>query len=301
MIRNLLYNCCPSDWSDEWRDNVARLCRYPEAFNGRKLVIVRTGENMRSIDDVRAEFRRGWLDADVEFLEIENHTKLHEVHRFIETLELLQSVDPNEATFYAHTKGVRYDGVPERRMDSVRQWRNEMYDGCLADIPKIERALQSHPCAGCFMQANPVDQVVTNYFLEGKPLTKSRMEELKAEAAKGGKHTALLSKWHYAGTFWWVKHSSLFTLPNWRFIIPSRYGVEAYLGHLIPLEDAHALNDLPSFGLYSNLGTYECGNCGNVFGHRELKMKCNPIKTCPACLKRRGEWIGGPDTMTDAA
>jgi len=205
MIRNLLYNCCAFDWNQEWWLNAETLNRYAEVFTGRRLIIVRTGPGLVPFDEVRTAF-----SFEAEFIPLPNDPVLHEVSGFLDVLGRLESKDPNEATFYAHTKGV---SRRKEDLDLVRRWRDIMYEQCLSDPTKIDQVLATHACCGCFR-------------------------------AYGG-WTPFLhrpSEWHYRGTFWWVRHSALFSA-DWRTIPASfgRYGVEMYLGCLFPVSRSYCL------------------------------------------------------------
>lgn len=256
MTRNLLYNCFAPKWSSEWQPNIERLCRYADAFNGRKVVLIKTGGAEEGVEGLFAPL------GDVEFVHVPNDPELGEVVGFLDALDLLKSEDPNEVTFYAHTKGVKYKQPLERYMVAIRSWRNRMYDECLKDPAKIEALLEEYACAGCFLRPSEAVQV------EG-------------------------AGWHYAGTFWWVNHARLFTLPGWRDIAQTFWGVEGYLGRHLPVESAHCLygEDL-KHDLYSTVGIFKC-RCGHESRQR-MKMSQLPVKVCPKCFTRAAEFDRHP-------
>jgi hypothetical protein len=239
MIRNLLYNCCPLSATREvWQDNVRRLCKYPEAFNGKRVVIVRTGEGMDDPETVEPAF-----DAlgDVEFLRLPNHPTLHEVSGFIETLEEhFFSLDADEITFYAHTKGVgRVARFPATKV-SVMQWRNRMYHECLSDLGRIEEAMKTHAACGCFLHPEYVEEKL------------------------------LWTRWMFSGTFFWFRHDRVFGNPNWKFMGPEpvkRHAVENYLGaHFDRTEVFCLYGEGYLGGLYtSGLVKYRCRKCQQEF------------------------------------
>jgi len=264
MIRNLLYNCFAPKWSSEWKPNIERLCQYAEAFNGRKIVLIKTGETE---DAAKVEALFAPLGV-VEFIHVPNDPDLGEVTGFIQALELLASTDPNEATFYAHTKGVKYKQPLERYMVAICSWRNRMYDECLSDPAKIEALLQQHACVGCFLRSGRAIQV------EG-------------------------AAWHYAGTYWWVNHARLFSLPQWPEVAQTFWGVEGYLGRHLPEESAHCLYgaDL-KHNLYSTVGIFRC-SCGHESRHR-MKMTHLPVKVCRKCFKRTAEFLKHPPEVNFA-
>lgn len=216
MLRNLLYNCCPIASNNEWKLNLDELGKYANAaFNGRRIVVVRQGKEM-----VKERTVRDALSFDAEVVVSENDKTLCETYGFVDNLALLESKSPDEATFYAHTKGVfaKTFSTP-RRMQSIQVWRNTMYERCLSDIPKVEEHLSKYACTGCFQM---------------------RLQ-LPDELLKGYKNP----DWAYTGTFWWVQHKRLFEHPQWRKVPQVRHGVEMYLGLLFDLQDAGCLYNNP--------------------------------------------------------
>jgi hypothetical protein len=193
-IRNLVYNCCAISHSEEWLLNVKKLNTYSHVFNGRKLVIVRTGENIVEPNLVREAF-----DFDAEFIILPNNTELQEVSGFLETLGKLESLNPDERTFYAHTKGVRY-APTDAKIKAIRIWREAMYDGCLSDLPQVDKVLDTYSCCGCFLLKYPLAR----------------------------------NKWLFAGSFWWVNHAKLFSHPSWKVTRNGKYSTEHYLSGLFP-------------------------------------------------------------------
>jgi hypothetical protein len=216
MRRNLIYNCCALRHSEEWKLNVERLCSYPDAFNGRRLVIIKTGSGIAAPHEVEEAFAPL---GECEFIHWQNDRVLQEVAGFVETLALLESIDPNEMTFYAHTKGVKYRVRRRKRqprnclerMSAIRWWRDRMYDELLSDIPRVEQAAASHPAVGCFR--------------------------------KNGHYNPLPpeSRWHFSGTFWWLRHDQLFAR-DWRGVDRSSpFGIEAYPGTLFRYSESVCL------------------------------------------------------------
>jgi len=187
MKRNLLFHLYPKKESI-WRWHVDRLLEYRSAWNGRRIITVVMDKETESKAVVTEALER--LDAEVSFER--NDRELGETRLFIETLGRLESRDPDEATFYAHAKGVTRTG---KQVDAIRDWCRAMYILNLESIPSIERLLQKYPAIGCFRHA----------------------------IKHGG------SSWCYAGTFFWLKHRDLF-MRNWRRIEKSLYGVEGYPG-----------------------------------------------------------------------
>lgn len=255
MKRNLLYNCFPSDHSDEWRLNVERLCHYAGAFNGRLLVMLKTGPGTIDPEQVFPAFAPL---GNVEFRMFENDPSLGEVRGFIETLAELESTDAKEATFYAHTKGTKYKNAQLPHMNAIRKWRNKMYEECLRDIPHIDRVMGDRPTAGCYLRWS-------------HPLVDR-------------------TRWHFAGTFWWVRHDALFTHPEWRDVEQNFYGVEGYLGRLFSRDDAFCLHQShPAENLYEARASFRC-SCGHEF-IGVVRAAQEERQVCAQCCKRRAEFV----------
>jgi hypothetical protein len=48
------------------------------------------------------------------------------------------------------------------------------------------------------------------------------------------------SNWHYSGTYFWFRHSAVFS-KNWRDITPHLYGVEGWIGKHVDFERSYCL------------------------------------------------------------
>ena len=47
--------------------------------------------------------------------------------------------------------------------------------------------------------------------------------------------------WHFAGTFFWFRHDVIFGNELWREVPGDHYGVEAWLGGFIPIEESFSM------------------------------------------------------------
>lgn len=230
MLRNLLYNCCPLKVSEHvWRDNIKWLCRYPHAFNGKKIVNIKTGIDMEDPKLVKPLFA---ALKPVEFVLVPNDSTLHELAGFIEGWKNLKSYRADEITFYAHTKGVRKYECSDIEQLSVRQWRNRMYDECLSHPLKIESILKKHSACGCFVCQGQYGR-------------------------------------HFAGTFYWINHARLFSKSNWQSIPNTRFGPEEYIAIQFDpkhLYDLRAVNNIDKITFYTEArGIYKCLICNQTF------------------------------------
>lgn len=187
MKRNLLYYLYPRRDS-VWPWHVQQLLHYGSGFNGRKIVVIAVDQHTVNLNKVAASL----TPLGAEFMVVHNDPHLGETRHFLEKLALLESKDPNEATFYAHAKGVTQSGT---WLNGALSWSKAMYTLNLGNIQAVERALGVYAAVGCFRHFLP--------------------------------HAG--SRWCYGGTFFWLKHSTLFSR-NWRSIELSRFGVEGYLG-----------------------------------------------------------------------
>ena len=142
---------------------------------------------------------------DVTWRIVDNDPKLWETASFPRMLEMLQSLAPDEITFYAHGKGVGYMDPAKRR------WCDTMYYFNLSSPALVDAILDSYDALGAYQWKNR--------FHAGSP-------------------------WHYSGTFFWLRHKAIFSR-NWRDIEPTMYGVEGYPGRHIPLERTFSLIDPP--------------------------------------------------------
>ncbi len=188
MIRNLLFHMYPKKGSI-WPWHVEQLLKYRDVWNGRKIITIALDdqtEDLKAVDSALAP-----LGAEI--IIGKNDPALGETKFFIERLGLLESTNPDEATFYAHSKGVtRRKGL----LAASKIWTQAMYTLNLESIPSVEAALARHGMVGCF----------------------------RHQIKHGGSLRC------YAGTFFWIRHKALFSR-NWKRIRRnSIYGVEGYPG-----------------------------------------------------------------------
>ncbi len=250
MLRNLLYNCCPIAQSKEWRLNIETLNKYENTFNGRRLVILRTGPKMASAEEVRTAFT-----FDVEFIELPNDPAEGERSGLLDVLGLLTSLRSDEITFYAHTKGVSYtnerywffDAVGDHQLIPIRYWRNVMYEQCLSDPARIDTVMETHATCGCFRrQFSP-------------------------------------QHWAFYGTFYWLRHDRLFS-QDWRSKLPARNAgtTETYPSALFTKADSYCLYEHDKdtqFSLYTMLHPFKCKKCNTITMQR-IGLGCSTYVPC---------------------
>lgn len=199
MKRNLLFHLYPKRQT-HWLWHVEQLLLHSKAWNGRRIVVLVMDD--WTVDEKVVCAALAPLGAEI--LLRQNDAELGETKHFIEGLGMLESQDPDEATFYAHGKGVSRDG-PD--IPAIMMWCRAMYELNLEQIGVIEGILARAAAVGAFRVQIP--------------------------------HSG--SNWCFAGTYFWLKHSTLFSR-KWKDIANGRYGVEGYPGRHLKYEESETLN-----------------------------------------------------------
>jgi hypothetical protein len=243
VLRNLFYSVYATCHTEEWRLNVEVLLQHATVFNGRKIVVVRSGSNTHTPAEVEKAFE---ALGSVEFIHRANNPKLGEVEGFIEDFGRLYSLRSDEMTFYGHTKGARFPpNAPN--IQAVRNWRNAMYRTCLGELDRVEEVIQHYPCVSSF----------------------------KGNAGRN-KHN-----WHYSGNYWWVRHDALFSA-DWAKVQQDYFGVESYLPDVFPSSAAFCLRFENASGLYTTLRLI-CEPCERVYPREIGAWLGNHAGVCPKC------------------
>lgn len=200
---HLLYHVCPLKSNDVWVLNVRQLQRRIHVFTGRKVIAVAQGPGLHSLSEV-AHMLDG---ADAEFIAVPNDPQLREVASFEVLLRAVESTDPGDASFYAHTKGNSTAGSAL----GVEFWRNAMYHHLLDGYCACLDLLSQHPCVGTHKMM----------WSSGSPYPSG----------------LLRGNWMYAGTFFWFRHRDVFTRA-WCPVPHDRYGAEAWLSGFVAADEA---------------------------------------------------------------
>lgn len=178
-------------------------------FNGKKIINV----NYENYEFAKHYLEKNFSDdvcKDIEFIFTKNHNNnLYEINPFMrELLPRTFSLNEKEYTFYGHTKGVsKYNN--DTANFSKLLWAYTMYNRNLENFDLIDSLLQTYSCCGTLK----VDRVVPEF---------------------------PYSQWHYSGTFFWFKNSSLYS-GRWTYCSQSLFGVEAYLGMHIDTTNAYCI------------------------------------------------------------
>lgn len=203
MKRNLIYFICPFACNNIWRENVDVLLKYINGFNGKKIVTIAHGEGLSPTDEVMSCFE----GINIEFIKSPNDSNYGERIHFIEMMNRIHSLDPNDITFYAHAKGVspKFYNYPENMSRNIKIWRNIMYHYCLSNMNYIENILCDYSCCGCF---------------------------------KKPKHKI---HWFFDGAFYWFRNKDVFTRRDWETFHENRYAAELYLGSKIDTKKSYCI------------------------------------------------------------
>ncbi|HEY3963947.1 MAG TPA: hypothetical protein VGM05_05275 [Planctomycetaceae bacterium] len=222
---NLVYHVTPLRHPDNvWQWNVRELLKRINLFNGRRIITVVTSNSGRTMDSPEA-VAAAFSGHDVEFRFAPNDPKLREGRHFIPALREIASINPSEAVFYAHGKGVSH---LDQRI--VRPWTAAMYHHNLDRIEEVRDLLSRWPCVGIAKRRG--DFVRLSYGQPRKP---------------GSLRRRTWNDWHYSGTFWWARHDRLFSRPDWDQIPQHAFAVEGYLANFFRPEEAVCLayEDIP--------------------------------------------------------
>jgi hypothetical protein len=202
MKRNLYFYLYPIKGTC-WPWHLVKLRAYWNVFNGRKLIVIARDGRTEASERVLP-----WLGAtDYQVMQVDNDPGLGETRSFLDGLARLQSSDPQEATFYAHAKGVTR---PAHLLPNILAWCDAMYLLNLSSPELVDRLMERFDTVGAFHLAPP-----------GAP-------------------------WIFGGTFFWFKHSALFS-GRWTEIERTRHGVENYVGTHIPISRACPLAPLGEY------------------------------------------------------
>ncbi|HQU44780.1 MAG TPA: class I SAM-dependent methyltransferase [Pirellulales bacterium] len=133
---NLVYHIWPVASNDVWRWNITRLLPRIEIFNGKRIVAIATDDETVSADEVIPEL----AGHGITFITMANDARLREGTTFLPLLDAVYTLDPTEATFYGHAKGVSR----ARSVHTVEKaWAECMYHHCL-DFPDRVREALAH-------------------------------------------------------------------------------------------------------------------------------------------------------------
>lgn len=199
--RHLLYHLWPVR-GQTWRWNVAQLLQRIELFNGRRIVAVVSDERTDDIAEVHAAF----AGHGITFIERPNGP-CGESDTFPLMLAEVAREHPDDLSFYAHAKGVKYE---PQWPPAVRRWAEVQYAVALDRWPEVRVHLERHAMTGLLRRMG-------RYANHGH-----------------------VGDWHYSGTFFWFRHDAVFRRA-WQEVPRFYGGVEAWPGMLFAPEETSCL------------------------------------------------------------
>jgi hypothetical protein len=199
--RNLIYHIWPVLGSN-WAWNLDQLKRRVDIFNGRRILGIVHDDRSEPPERVQ-KYVEG---HGFEFVIAKNDQR-GEAITFPIMMERVASDDPNEITFYAHAKGVKYGA---NTPPTVRRWAEVLYRVALDDWLTVKDQMSRYAITGLFRM----------------------LGRFKAHRS--------LADWHYSGTFFWMRHSAVFSR-NYQNVPQFYGGVETWPGMTFQREETGCL------------------------------------------------------------
>jgi hypothetical protein len=184
--------------------NLQAIAKYVKKFD-RVIVCVATGEGCRSVEEVHQSLKV-W-EVEYETLVIKNSTALRDAASLPALFQASYQHDPVGITFFAHAKGVSRVG---EQLKAVKVWTDSMLCVNLTDF-----------------------NLVRTLFSTGSYDSVGMLRKLGKT-----KHLAPRFKWHYSGSFYWIKNAFL---PKLSTIKPYGWLAEGFPGEVVPLERSFCL------------------------------------------------------------
>lgn len=214
--RNLMFHIWPKEsarWV--WMKFINNLKRDIEIFNHKRIMGIVYGSDTANPQEIK-DLLKGYIE---EFIIHENQTELGEVQTFPEMLEYVMNDDPDEITFYAHAKGIKH-----KPGTTAHNWADLMYEVNVHYHKKVEYLFQN------------------GFGLVGPFKHNSNRGHGKSWGGYG---------WHYSGSMFWFRNSDIW-IRNWRDILKTYFGVEAWPGRQLRSQDAACLFYEPNDSMYNS-------------------------------------------------
>jgi len=202
MKRNLIYHVYPLK-NSTWQWGISKLLQYRSAFNNKVILTVATDANTESLETVSSFFDF----PGKEVVTVVNDPKKGESKAMALSLPLVKTNDPDEITFYAHSKGVSKIKKEARFKSQVQMWAEAMFFMNLNRLDLIESLIKDYDAIGILKQ-------IKNH--AGAP-------------------------WHFSGTFFWFRSSAIAD-KDWT-VAQEYYGSEGWIGKRVPADRAFSLFD----------------------------------------------------------
>ena len=179
-----------------------RLKRSIGTFNGQRVCCVATDEKTIQ-DEIRDRLEKTFTTVYYK----PNDPAKRETVGFVSSLDLLNSSNENEVICFAHGKGQQH-GTSVCPL--IRKWIETSYETVVENWDEVRPAMEAgYPLAGSF-----------------KLLGSFRTTQYK---------------WHYSGSYWWGRSSSIFSNPGWRKACNHWWGSESYVGRHWHPSEGHCL------------------------------------------------------------
>lgn len=205
---NLIYNLCLSKFNPITSFNIRHLLTYLPKFNGKKVININY-DNLSQAEGFVNKAFNDFSDIDFFFTDNASTSGKHELVPFINKLmPAVESTDDNEYTFYGHTKGISHYG--SQHETQVLYWANIMYYKNLSNFDLIENILQKYCCCGTLKINQPLS--VLSFV-----------------------------KWHYSGSFFWLKNKEIFSRDYRSHYSKNKYGIEGYPAWHFGTEQAYGI------------------------------------------------------------
>ena len=209
--RSLVYHVAPLiAGGDIWRWNIKMLKELGDSeLNGRRVVSIVTGSEMESVESVLDEFG----DFRIDDLIISQNTALGEGETLPTALRKVYSLSPEECFYYAHTKGVSWQG--KNKEFAVMEWTECMYRCLFGNGRLVGEKLMKYLVVGAF-----------------KAYGVSDIRDFRHP-----RHNSSYN-WFYPGSFFACRSDSLFRNNFWDRNEGDRHWIERYPPFFFKNEEA---------------------------------------------------------------
>ena len=133
--KNLIYHVWPV--VGRWQHHIGRVLASVDQFNGKRILGIVTDENTDTADAVK-DYIKG---HGFEFVVKKNRSRYREGVTFIPMLELVESTNRNEVTFFGHSKGVRHENIGAG--STIGLWADAMYRTVYDDLGRGKRSIEN--------------------------------------------------------------------------------------------------------------------------------------------------------------
>lgn len=182
--------------------HIDKLKEHIDQFNGNKICCLAVDKST-----CQNTFINELESIFTDIFTIKNDPRKREAAGLVEGLSRLITDDPNRVACFAHGKGQQRHTENSK---NIRKWTDAMYETCVGNWDDVKTAMEKgYPLAGSF-------KVIGGSF-------RNRF------------------RWHYSGTFYWVRSSVISVNSNWRDICNRWWAAESYVGRHWTQEEGYCL------------------------------------------------------------